>query len=119
MPRAARLICRVAQLGLERLNRYEVQLQLPDQAGAWDPYVQLQVAVPGRGLGGVVLAVEAVLNLKFAYSIGQKGRRGGIKRFANDFCECILHHLICGAQQKQMRRVEMANLHDKCQRQHR
>ena len=66
VPRAPRLVRRVAQLGLERLNLFEVQLQLPDQTGAWDPYVQLQVAVPGRGLRGVVLAVEPVLDLKFA-----------------------------------------------------
>ena len=66
VPRAPRLVRRVAQLGLERFNCFEVQLQLPDQADAWDPYVQLQVAVPSRGLGGVVLAVEAVLDLKFA-----------------------------------------------------
>ena len=66
MPRAPRFVRRVAQLGLERLDGFEVQLQFPDQASAWDPYVQLQVAVPGRRLRGVVLAIEPVLDLKFA-----------------------------------------------------
>ena len=64
-----RLVCRVAKLGLKRFDCFEVQLQLPDQAGAWDPYVQLQVAVPGRGLCSVVLAVESVFNLRFAQRI--------------------------------------------------
>ena len=57
-----RAVVRVAELGLEVLDGCEVDLQLPDQLGPGDHDAELQVAVPRRLVGRVVLAVEAVLD---------------------------------------------------------
>ena len=62
VPGAVGGVSSVPHLGLELFDRLDVDLQLPDQPGAGEPDVQLQVAVPRRLLGGLALAVEPVLD---------------------------------------------------------
>ena len=62
VPGPARGVGIVAKLGLELFNRFEVDLQLPDQPGLGDHDVELQVAVPRRRVFRIVIAVEAVLD---------------------------------------------------------